>query len=218
MQIDVWSDIACPWCAIGKKRLESALQQFDRAGEVQVVWHSFELDRTPADARPKFNNIAELLAKKYGMTLAQAQAANERVMAQAAAEGLHWNMDTVQPSSTFDAHRLLQYAATRGLQSQLMERLMAAYFAEGLLVSDPAVLQQLAEQVGLDPAEVAQVLASDRFAAEVRADEQAAAQNGITGVPFFVLDERYAVSGAQPAAVFAQALQTAWQERDQPHS
>lgn len=212
MKIDVWSDIACPWCAIGKKRLEKALRQFEHGAAVQVVWHSFELDPTPTAERPQFGSITELLAKKYGMSLAQAQAANDRVVAQAAAEGLTWDMQKVKPSATFDAHRLLQWAGQRGSQAQLMDRLMAAYFAEGQLLSDPAVLQKLAAEVGLDAAEVEAVLASDRFAAEVRADEQSAARNGITGVPFFVLGGRYAVSGAQPATVMVQALTQAWNE------
>ena len=212
MKIDVWSDIACPWCAIGKKRLESALRQFEHAGQVQVVWHSFELDQTPAADRPHFGSITELLAKKYRMSLAQAQAANDRVMAQAAAEGLVWDMGKVKPTATFDAHRLLQLAGQRGRQSQLMDRLMAAYFAEGQFLSDPAVLLQLAVEAGLDAPEVEAVLASERFAAEVRADEQIAAKNGITGVPFFVLGGRYAVSGAQPAAAMVQALTQAWND------
>jgi predicted DsbA family dithiol-disulfide isomerase len=212
MKIDVWSDIACPWCAIGKKRLETALRQFEHAGEVQVVWHSFELDQTPTADRPHFASITELLAKKYGMSLAQAQAANDRVVAQAAAEGMAWDMQKVKPSATFDAHRLLQLAGQRGKQAQLMDRLMAAYFAEGQFLSDPAVLQKLAAEAGLDAPEVEAVLASERFAAEVRADEQIAAKNGITGVPFFVLGGRYAVSGAQPAAAMLQALTQAWND------
>lgn len=212
MKIDVWSDIACPWCAIGKKRLETALRQFEHAGEVQVVWHSFELDQTPTAERPHFDSIIELLAKKYGMSLAQAQASSDRVMAQAAAEGMVWDMRKVKPSATFDAHRLLQLAGQRGGQSPLMDRLMAAYFAEGLNLSDSAVLQKLAVEAGLDATEVEAVLASDRFAAEVRADERIAAKNGISGVPFFVLGGRYAVSGAQPAAALVQALTQAWDD------
>ncbi len=212
MQIDVWSDIVCPWCAIGKKRLEAALLQFDHADQVQVVWHSFELDQTPAAERPPVGSITELLAKKYGMSLAQAQAANERVVTQAAAEGMTWDIEKVKPSATFDAHRLLQFAGQGSLQAKLMDRLMTAYFAEGQLLSDPAVLHKLAGEVGLDATEAAEILASDRFAAEVRADEKFAAHNGITGVPFFILGGRYGVSGAQPAAALAQALATAWKD------
>lgn len=210
MQIDVWSDIVCPWCAIGKKRLEAALRQFEQADQVQVTWHSFEIDQTPAAERPAVASITELLAKKYGMSLAQAQAANERVVGLASAEGMRWDMQKVKPSATFDAHRLLQWAGEHGLQGALMDRLMTAYFAEGQFLSDPVVLQQLASEVGLDGNAAAEILASDRFAAEVRTDEKVAAKNGITGVPFFVLGGRYAVSGAQPAAALVQALTRAW--------
>lgn len=216
MRIDVWSDIVCPWCAIGKKRLEAALARFEHGSEVQVVWHAFELDPTPAAQRPKVGSIAELLAKKYGMSIEQAKAANARVTAAAAVEGMHWNTDAIQPSATFDAHRLLAFAATQrdkaghGVQAPLMERLMTAYFAEGQLISRRETLQALAVEVGLDPADVADLLASDAFTDEVRADERTAAQSGITGVPFFVLGGRYAVSGAQPAEMMLGALQQAW--------
>ena len=216
MRIDVWSDIVCPWYAIGKKRLASALARFEHADEVQVVWHAFELDPTPQAQRPHFDSIAELLAKKYGMPLEQAKAANARVTAAAADEGMHWNTDAIQPSATFDAHRLLAFAATQDrqagehVQAALMDRLMTAYFAEGQLISQHATLQAAGEAVGLAAADVADLLASDAFTDEVRADERMAAQSGITGVPFFVLGGRYAVSGAQPVELLLGGLRQAW--------
>ncbi len=211
MQIDVWSDIVCPWCAIGKQRLDAALRTFAHADQVEVVWHAFELDPTPSEKRPKYNSITELLAKKYGMSLAQAQAANERVVATAEQEGLQWQMDKVIPTATFDAHRLLQLAATVELQPQVMARLMQGYFAEGKNLSDRTTLAALAVEGGLDATQVEAVLASDQFAAAVRDDERLATEAGITGVPFFVIDRKYALSGAQPAATMARALDEAWQ-------
>ena len=210
MRIDVWSDIVCPWCAIGKKRLETALKQFEHAAECEVVWHSFELDSTPEAQRPPVTSIIELLAKKYRMTLAQAQAANDRVSAAAQAEGLAWEMAKIRPSGTLDAHRLLHLAAHYGLQTKLMDALMNGYFAGGRHLADPATLTELAVTAGLDPAEVAELLTGNAFLAEVRADQRQATQLGITGVPFFVLGSRYGLSGAQPVAAFLQALSEAW--------
>lgn len=175
-----------------------------------MVWHSFELDPTPADQRPVVANVTELLANKYRMSLAQAQAASDRVSATAAAEGLVWDMAQVRPSATLDGHRLLHLAGHHGVQSRLMDALMDGYFARGRLLSDAATLTELAVGAGLPADEVAEVLAGDAFLAEVRADQRQAAQLGISGVPFFVLGRRYGLSGAQPVATLRQALAEAW--------
>jgi len=178
---------------------------------VQVVWHSFELD----PEAPATTSVppAERLAAKYGMSLAQAHEANERVSALAAEEGLEYHLDEARSGNTFDAHRLLHLAADRGLQGQLKERLLRAYFTERVAVGDRNELARLAVEVGLDADEVQALLEGDGYAEDVRADESLARSYGIGGVPFFVLDDRYGISGAQPTELFAQALQQAWSER-----
>jgi predicted DsbA family dithiol-disulfide isomerase len=204
MRVDIWSDVVCPWCYIGKRRFERALAAFDDRDDVDVVWHSFELDPSAPAVSP--GPVAGMLAQKYGMTLAQAEAAGERVSALAAAEGLDYHLDITRPANTFDAHRLLHLAARDGRQGELKERLMRGYFTEGAAIGEPATLSRLAGEAGLDPAEAEAVLVGTDFTAEVRADEALAVEIGVTGVPFFVVDGRLAVSGAQPVEVFAQAL------------
>lgn len=210
MQIDVWSDVVCPWCYIGKRRLEAALARFPEA--TTVVWHSFELD--PGAPREATVPLSEMLAKKYGMSPAKAEAMQAQVTSVAAADGLAFALEKARPENTFDAHRLLHLAAARGLQAALKERLMRGYFTEGRHLGSPAELTAMAVEVGLDPAEVAATLASpEAYAQAVRADEASAKSMGIGGVPFFVLDRKYGVSGAQPVDTLLAALQQAWRER-----
>jgi predicted DsbA family dithiol-disulfide isomerase len=211
MQVEVWSDIVCPWCYIGKRRLESALARFEHADDVEVVWRSFELD---ASAPPSIEgNLVQRLADKYGVSPGEAAAMNQRVSSIAAEEGLRYRLDIARPGNTFDAHRLLHLAAARGVQGELKERLLAAYQSEGHAIGDHDVLIEQAVTVGLDAAEVHDVLAGDRYADDVRSDEREARAMGATGVPFFVIDRRYAVAGAQPADLLLQALEQAWAER-----
>src|SRR3954453_6850719 len=186
MRIDIWSDVVCPWCYIGKRRFERALADFPHAAEVDVVWHSFELD---PDA-PRTTDVppAERLAAKYGLTVEQAQQANERLTGTAADEGLELHLDETKNGNSFDAHRLLHLAADRGLQGQLKERLLRAYFTERVAVGDRNELARLAVEVGLDADEVQALLEGDGYAEDVRADESLARSYGIGGVPFFVLD------------------------------
>ena len=209
MLVEIWSDIACPWCYVGKRRWERALAGFAHREDVAVTWRSFELDPSaPArHAEPQ----AELLARKYGTTLQQAEAMNARMTAEAAKEGLAFRLDRVQVGNTFDAHRLLHEAAAHGLRDRLVERLFAAYLAEGEALGDHDVLARLAAEVGLDADAVRAMLASDRHADAVREDETRARRLGITGVPFFVLDGRLGVSGAQPPEVLLGALTQAWE-------
>jgi predicted DsbA family dithiol-disulfide isomerase len=190
--------------------MEAALATFPHADSLTVTWHSFELDPTPTQDRRKFGTLNEMLAAKYGMTPAQAQAANARVTAVAAESGMTWDLALARPSASFDAHRLLHLAAAHSLQGPLMDRLMDGYFGEGLDLGDAPALSREAVQVGLSVDEVADVLASDRFTDEVRADERAASKLGVSGVPFFLLGGKYGVSGAQPVAAFGQALDQAW--------
>jgi predicted DsbA family dithiol-disulfide isomerase len=208
MRIDIWSDVVCPWCYIGKRRLETALADFP--GEVEVHWHAFELDPSaPVTAEGSYE---ERLAAKYGRSLADAAEMTASMTATAATEGLEFRFDRARPGNTFDAHRLLHLAGERGVQDALKERLLRATFTEGEPIADRKTLVRLAAEVGLDADEARRVLADGTYAAEVRADEAQAAQLRITGVPFFVVDQRYGVSGAQPAEVLRQALDRAWSE------
>jgi predicted DsbA family dithiol-disulfide isomerase len=211
VRIDIWSDVVCPWCYVGKRRFEKALAEFPHAADVEVVWHSFELD--PSAPRTTDVPPAERLAAKYGMTVEQAQEANDRLTATAAEEGLEFHLGETRTGNSFDAHRLLHLAADRGLQGQLKERFLRAYFSERVAIGEPAELRRLAVEVGLDEAEVAEVLDGDAYGEDVRADEAQASGYGIGGVPFFVVDDRYGISGAQPTELFAEALQRAWSEK-----
>jgi predicted DsbA family dithiol-disulfide isomerase len=213
MRVDIWSDIVCPWCYIGKREFELGLAAFERQDGVDVVHHAFELDPSfpPGPGAP----VLELLAAKYGMTQAQAQDAEERVAARARAVGLAMHPGRVM-GNTFDAHRLVALGRDRGHQAEVLQRLYEAYFAQGRGIGDRAVLAEAGATAGLDPAEVERVLAGDGYAGAVRADERRAQAYGISGVPFFVLDSRYGVSGAQPAATFTAALAEAWSNRPSP--
>jgi predicted DsbA family dithiol-disulfide isomerase len=211
MRVDIWSDVICPWCYIGKRRFEAALGRFDHRDDVEVVWHSFELD--PSAPARREGNLADLLAAKYGMSRNQALDANANITKLAAAEGLDYHLERAQPGNTFDAHRLIHLAEKHGLQAEMKERLLRGYFSDGMAVGDPDALVGAAVEVGLDNDEVGNVLDSDAYSDAVRADEAHAARLGISGVPFFVLGNRYGVSGAQPPDAILGALDQAWQER-----
>jgi predicted DsbA family dithiol-disulfide isomerase len=208
MRVEIWSDVVCPWCYIGKRRFETALGRFAHREQVKVVWRSFQLDPS-APARSE-GSLDELLAKKYGRSLAEAAAMNRRVTDQAAAEGLSYRLDLARPGNTFDAHRLIHVAAAHGLQDAAEERLMRAYFTEGVSIGDRERLVEISAEIGLDADEARAVLAGGQYAAEVEADLRRAAAFGITGVPFFVVDERYGISGAQPPELLLGALEQAW--------
>jgi predicted DsbA family dithiol-disulfide isomerase len=212
MEIEVWSDVVCPWCYLGKRRLERAIGAFEHRDEVTVRWRSFELD--PGAPPRRSGTAAEHLAAKYGMTPEQVEASWERLTGLADAEGLEYHLADAQGGSSFDAHRLLQLAGELGLQDTVKERLLRAYFTEGLPIGDRDVLGRVAVEAGLPQDEVDEVLATDRYAQAVRDDERRAQQLGIGGVPFFAVDGRYGVSGAQSAEHLLEALQTAWQTRD----
>lgn len=208
MKIEIWSDVVCPWCYIGKRNLEVALTGFEHADQVEIEWRSYELDpRTP---RRVELSMDEVLSRKYGMSQGEAVAANQRMTELAATVGLEYHLDHVQIGNTFDAHRLIHLASREGRGGAMKERLLRAYFTEGRSVSDPTSLAELAADVGVDPARVAEVLEGDAFADEVRADEARAMELGSTGVPFFVFDERLGVPGAQPPDVLLRLLQRAW--------
>lgn len=208
MNVEIWSDVVCPWCYIGKRRFEAALDQFAHADAVQVTWRSFELDPDAPQRYP--GTLTDLLAKKMRTTPAQAKEANARLTDLAAEDGLTYHLDQAQPGNTFDAHRLIHLAAAHGQQDAVKEALLHAYFTEGAAPGDPEALIAIVSAAGIPADDARAVLASDAYAADVRADEQRGAAFGITGVPFVVIDERYGVSGAQPVEVFRETLDKAW--------
>ena len=211
MKVEIWSDIVCPWCYIGRRRFQDALSRFGQVERVEVIWRSFELD--PRAERQYDGSLDEMLAIKYGVGLERARQMNEQVTRLAAAEGLEYHLEIARHGNTFDAHRLLHFAGCVGLRSELEERFLRGYFTEGKAIGDHEVLTELAVEVGLEPERLEEVVAGDEFSAEVRADEERAREIGVSGVPFFVLDERYGISGAQPTELFLEALTTAWNNR-----
>lgn len=211
LHLDIWSDLACPWCFVGKRRLEAAIARFEHAGAVTIRWRSFELDpRAPrvADAGVSY---VERLARKYRASVPHAQAMIDRMVEMAREDGIEMRFDRIRPGNTFDAHRLVHLGHARGIQDAVKERLLRAYLCEGEPIGDPDALARLAADAGLDAAEAREVLASDRFGDEVRADERAAHELEITGVPFFLLAGRFGVPGAQPADTMLAVLRKAWQ-------
>jgi predicted DsbA family dithiol-disulfide isomerase len=212
LKVEVWSDVVCPWCYIGKRRFEAALARFDHRDEVELVWRSFELDVSAPPSSADQGTYVERLAGKYGCSVIEAQAMIDNMTITAAQEGLDFRFDLARPGNTFDAHRLLHLASEHGMQDELKERLDHATFTEGSPVSDHAALRALATQVGLPEIEVDAVLTSGRYSDAVRADEAQARAYGISGVPFFVIDGRYGISGAQPADAVLQTLDKAWSE------
>ncbi|HYW51678.1 MAG TPA: DsbA family oxidoreductase [Gemmatimonadaceae bacterium] len=210
MLVEIWSDIACPWCYIGKRRFEQALADFPHRDALDVVWRSFELD---ADA-PKTAGLptVELLAVKYRIPVEKAQAMMDSMTATGAADGITFRFDISISGNTFDAHRLIHFADTRGKRTEMVERLFAAYFTEGLALANHETLVRLAADVGLDAEEATIALSTDGYSKDVRADERRATELGITGVPFFAIDERYGISGAQPASALVEALSQAYFE------
>lgn len=210
MKVEIWSDVVCPWCAIGKRRFEKALAQFAHRDDVDVRWRSFELD--PSAPAELAEDLTDHLAAKYGVGRAQAEQMHAQMTERAAADGWDFHFEHAKPGNTFNAHRLLHLAADRGLQDAVKERLFGAYLVEGERIGDPETLARIGAEAGLDADEASEVLAGDRYADDVRADEQQARAYGISGVPFYVIDEKYGVSGAQPAEALLQVLDTAWAE------
>ncbi|MGF7233623.1 MAG: DsbA family oxidoreductase [Frankia sp.] len=206
MQVEIWSDVVCPWCYIGKRRFERALASFEHADEVDVVWRSFQLDPTA----PAGGQDGDALVAKYGMSPERAAQVRSDVTTTAAADGLEYHLGSERNPNTFDAHRLIHLAASKGLGDVAEERLFAANFTERANVGDPDTLVRLLADIGIDADETRAVLASDTYAAEVRHDLSEARALGATGVPFFVLDRAIGVSGAQSSDLLTDALRQAW--------
>ncbi|MCR2802839.1 DsbA family oxidoreductase [Paenibacillus soyae] len=211
MKVEIWSDFVCPFCYIGKRRLEEALAGFEHKEQVVIEYKSFELDPN-ADSEARMHTH-EMLASKYGMSVEQAKASGQSVAGQAAAAGLEFRFENQYVQNTFDAHRLAQFAAVSGRGAEMAERLFRAYFTDNDLIGNKEVLARLAEEVGLDAGQVSELLGSEQFADVVRQQESEGSQLGIRGVPFFVIDRKYGISGAQSPAVFLDTLQKAWTEK-----
>lgn len=207
MHVEIWSDIACPWCYVGKRRFEAALAGYEHRDEVSVTWRSFELDPT-APAERTVDGVTHL-AEKYGTSRDEALAMHARMTETAAADGLDFRFDLARAGNTFDAHRLIHLAAAHGKQDAMKERLMRAYLTEGELISDAATLQRLGLEAGLPADEVSDVVSTDRYADAVREDEQTARRIGINAVPFFVVDRAVGASGAHPPEQLVELLRQA---------
>jgi predicted DsbA family dithiol-disulfide isomerase len=211
MEVEIWSDIACPWCYVGKRRFEAALARFEHRDDVHVTWRSFELDPTAPAERE--GERAARLAEKYGMTVERAREMERQMTETAAGEGLDFRFDQQRSGSTFDAHRVVHLAGEHGLQDAMKERLLRAYFSEGELMSDHETLVRLAAEVGLDADETREMLAGDRYSDEVRGDERTAGQFGISAVPTFVIDRAIGASGAHPPEALLELLNEGWSRR-----
>lgn len=213
MKIEVWSDVVCPFCYIGKRKLEMALAQFPYKSQVQVEYKSFELD--PGAPLYTGRSIFEDLSNKYGMSMERAQEFAAGIAEQAESVGLTFNFEEMKPTNTFDAHRLTKWAKLDGKESILTEKLLHAYFVESKDVGNLDVLATIAEESGLERKEASRVL-NDKslYADEVRSEEAAAKQYGISGVPSFIINQKYTISGAQPVETFVEALQKVWEEEN----
>ncbi len=211
MKVEIWSDVVCPWCFVGKRKFELALAEFEHADELEIVWRSYELD--PRGPEVREGTYAERISRKYGIDVGQARAAMSRIISVGAEVGIDFKFDTMRPGNTFNAHRLIHLAAQHGRQDVMKDRLLQANFFEGKAIGTREVLQRLAVEVGLDAVEVAEMLDGEAYANEVRNDERVAQALGVTGVPFFLIDETYGVPGAQEPSVYLNLLRRAWGER-----
>jgi predicted DsbA family dithiol-disulfide isomerase len=211
LTVEIWSDVLCPFCYIGKREFENALARFPHKDKVQVEWKSFELDPN-APVKSEEDSYG-MLARKYGMSREDAKTRVAGVAARAKSVGLAYNFDKAVIANSFQAHRLIQLAKTKGLGAAAEERLFQAYFSDGAHIGDTGTLVRLGTEIGLDAKEVTEMLASDAFSEAVRTDEYEAQQFGIRGVPFFAIDRKYGISGAQSADHFLGALEQAWKER-----
>lgn len=213
MKIEVWSDYVCPFCYIGKRRLEMAIEQFPYQDQVEVEFKSFQLD--PNTPKYTEQSIYEALAAKFGTSEAQVREMNKGMIAQAAEIGLTYNYDNMKPTNTFDAHRLAKFAKTVGKEKDLTENLLRGYFTESKNVGDLETLADIAEASGIDRAQALEILNDEKaFAVDVNNDQIIAQQFRITGVPFFIINQKYAISGAQPLETFANALEKVWEEEN----
>ena len=207
--IEVWSDVVCPWCFIGRRRLQAALAEFEHAGQVRVEHRAFQLQPDAAGVVP----TTQYLAERYGVGDDQVRAMQANVCAIADGVGLCYDLDATLSGNTRDAHRLLLWAQSQGRAQELIERMYSGYFEHGRSLFDDKSLLAFVDEVGLDRATAQQVLATDAFNADVDEHARLASDFGASGVPFFVFDRKYGISGAQPTEAFTQTLHAAWSAR-----
>ena len=210
MKVEIWSDIVCPWCFVGKRQFERALAEFEHADEIEVVWRAYELDPRAPEVRE--GTYAERIARKYGIEVGQARAAMARIINAGAEAGVEFKFEIMRPGNTFDAHRLVHLGKARGIQGAVKERFLHATFYEGEPIGTREVLERTAVDAGLELDDVRAVLDSDMYAEDVRVDERVAHSLGVTGVPFFLIDDAYGVPGAQEPSVYLNLLRRAWAE------
>ena len=210
MKIEIWSDIVCPFCYIGKRKFEAALASFPHKDSVEIIWRSFQLD--PGARHEPGTDIYAYLADRKGKSRDASVKMHEQVTQMAKAVGLDYRFDKAQHTNTFDAHRLIHLAKKHNLGNEMKERLLKAYFTEGELISDHATLARLAAETGLDKDEAAKMLAGNEFTDAVKQDIEEASRLGARGVPFFVMNRKYGVSGAQDPSAFVEALAAAYDD------
>ncbi|MFG2088875.1 MULTISPECIES: DsbA family oxidoreductase [unclassified Spirillospora] len=210
MRVEIWSDVICPWCYIGKRQFEQALDGFGHRDQVEVVYRAFQLD--PSFPEGETMDVADMLAGKYGMSREQAVEMNRQMEERAAGVGLEYHLEGGRSGNTADAHRMIHLGAEHGVQDAVVEALFKAHFTDRRSVFDHDSLVEVVAEAGLHATEAREVLTSGRFASDVDAEQRAARDIGATGVPFFVIDRRYGVSGAQPTETFAEVLGKAWAE------
>ena len=211
MKVEIWSDVVCPFCYIGKRKFEKALQQFEYKDEVEVLWHSYQLN--PFIKYQPARTIHEYMSEHKGISISDSKKMRDEIIERAIVEGLVMNMDNVVPANSLDAHRLLQFALKLGLQDEAEERLFKAYFTDGENIEDKQTLKRLGVEIGLDPVLLTKLLESDQFLNEVDLDFHEAQLLGVSGVPFFLFDSKYTVSGAQESNYFLKVLTKVWAEK-----
>ena len=212
MKVEIWSDIVCPFCYIGKRKFENALTQFEHKDKIEVIWHSYQLD--PDLDISKHTNIYMYLAERKGMSLAQSIDAHKHVTEAANSVGLDYSFDNVKIANTFDGHRLIHFAKSKKLANECKEALLKAYFINGQNINDFEILAELGESIGLAKAEIISMLKSEKFKEDIHSDIDEARRIGVRGVPFFVFDRKYAVSGAQASEIFLKTLRQSFTEQN----
>jgi len=210
IRVDIWSDVVCPFCYMGKHRFEKALNAFDYKNNVMIVWHSYQLN--PSAPKEYKGDMYDMMAEHFGKTRQWAMEHTKYMQHEAASVGLTYNYDIMKPANTFDAHRLIQLAATHNLQDKAEEALFRAYFTEGQNIGDSATLIHIGTSIGLNEAEIKNMLQSNTFTDKVQADEKAADALNIPGVPYFIFNGKLKIDGAQPPQTFLKALEKAWRK------
>lgn len=219
MKIEIWSDVVCPFCYIGKRNFENALKEFPEADQIEVIWKSFQLDPT-APKTPTDVSMAEYLAEKYGWTVEKAQESINSMTQMAKSVGLDYKMDDAKRINTFNLHRMIQFATSQEKGDEMEEALFKAYFTEAIDLSKKEEQVKIMESLGFTEEDLDEVLADETYEEAVKYDLNEAQQLGVSGVPFFVLDRKYAINGAQPVEAFTQTIETAfneWKQANQPN-